>query len=107
EVVHGKGSLLWKMPGDDWQRFANLRAYYGFMWGHPGRKLLFMGGEFGQWREWDHDRELDWPLLDHAPHRGLQHLVGDLNAVLRAHPALYRGDDRAEAFEWSVGDDDH
>ncbi|MBN6150983.1 1,4-alpha-glucan branching enzyme [Xanthomonas sp. AmX2] len=105
EVVHGKGSLLSKMPGDTWQRFANLRAYLAFMWAHPGRKLLFMGGEFGQWREWDHDRALDWELLQREEHRGLARLVGDLNRQLRAQPALYRSDRAPEGFEWSVGDD--
>ncbi|MEM1410710.1 MAG: 1,4-alpha-glucan branching protein GlgB [Pseudomonadota bacterium] len=100
EVVHGKGSLLGRMPGDDWQRFANLRAYFGFMWAHPGKKLLFMGGEFAQSREWDHDSSLDWHLLDHAPHEGVQCLVRDLNHVYRAQPALYRDDFRPEGFEW-------
>ena len=105
EVVHGKGALLSKMPGDDWQQHANLRAYYGFMWAHPGRKLLFMGGEIGQRREWSHDREIDWSLLDAPRHAGLQRLVGDLNRLLRAHTALHADDDRPEGFEWSVGDD--
>ena len=82
EVVHGKGSLIGKMPGDRWQRFANLRAYFGFMWGHPGKKLLFMGGEFAQEREWNHDRELDWPSLDDPAHAGVQRLVR------RPQPAL-------------------
>ncbi|MEE7548171.1 1,4-alpha-glucan branching protein GlgB, partial [Xanthomonas sp. Kuri4-1] len=105
EVVHGKGALLAKMPGDEWRRFANLRAYLAFMWAHPGNKLLFMGGEFGQAREWNHDRTLDWDALGHAPHRGLSQLVGDLNRVLREQPALYRGDYRPDGFDWSVGDD--
>jgi 1,4-alpha-glucan branching enzyme len=101
EVVHGKGSLLGKMPGDDWQRFANLRAYYGFMYGHPGKKLLFMGGEFGQVREWSHDQSLDWHLLDLGPyHRGLQRLVRDLNRVYRSEPALHQVDDGPAGFEW-------
>ena len=105
EVVHGKGSLLGRMPGDRWQKFANLRAYYGFMWGHPGKKLLFMGGEFGQEREWDHDQSLDWHLLENADHAGLRALVGDLNRIYRSLPALHRLDCAAEGFEWLVGDD--
>ncbi|WP_426683583.1 1,4-alpha-glucan branching enzyme [Xanthomonas translucens pv. undulosa] len=107
EVVHGKGSLLAQMPGDSWQRFANLRAYLAFMWAHPGRKLLFMGGEFGQWQEWDHDRALDWGQAQRAEHRGVARLVGDLNRQLRAQPALYRSDRAADGFEWSVADDQH
>ncbi|MCD7098046.1 1,4-alpha-glucan branching enzyme [Stenotrophomonas sp. MMGLT7] len=107
EVVHGKGSLLSKMPGSDWQRFANLRAYLAFMWAHPGAKLLFMGGEFGQWREWNHDAELDWPLLEKPLHAGLAQLVGDLNRTLRAQPALHRAEHRCESFDWSIGDDHH
>src|SRR5690606_6075666 len=87
EVVHGKRSLLGRMPGDRWQRFANLRAYYGFMWGHPGKKLLFMGGEFGQENEWSHDHSLDWHLLEQPEHAGLKTLVGDLNHLYRALPA--------------------
>jgi 1,4-alpha-glucan branching enzyme len=105
EVVHGKSALLSKMPGDDWQRFANLRAYYGFMWAHPGRKLLFMGGEFGQWNEWNHDVSLDWGLLGGDRHRGLMHLVAELNRVMARHPALYRSDHTPLGFDWSVGDD--
>ncbi|MDR2872953.1 MAG: 1,4-alpha-glucan branching protein GlgB [Xanthomonadaceae bacterium] len=105
EVVYGKKSLLSKMPGDMWQRLANLRAYLAFMWAHPGSKLLFMGGEFGQWREWDHDGELDWALLEVEQHRGLMRLVGDLNRQLQTQPALYRCDRVSEGFEWSVGDD--
>ena len=81
EVVYGKGSLIGKMPGDRWQRFANLRAYFGFMWGHPGKKLLFMGGEFAQEREWNHDRELDWRSLDDPAHAGVQRVVRDLNRL--------------------------
>ena len=100
EVVHGKGSLLAKMPGDRWQQFANLRAYYGFMWGHPGKKLLFMGCEFAQQAEWDHDRSLDWHLLQHAPHAGVQRLVRDLNHLYRAHPALHEQDFSGAGFEW-------
>ena len=100
EVVHGKGSLLGKMPGDAWQRFANLRAYYGFMWTHPGKKLLFMGCEFGQEREWGHDRQLDWQLLDDPMHGGLLGLVRDLNRLYRTEPALHRLDALAEGFAW-------
>jgi 1,4-alpha-glucan branching enzyme len=105
EVVYGKGSLLGRMPGDPWQRLANLRAYLGFMWAHPGKKLLFMGGEVAQYNEWNHDGSIDWHLLDDAAHRGLQRLVADLNATLRAHPALFRFDARPEGFRWVVGDD--
>jgi 1,4-alpha-glucan branching enzyme len=105
EVVHGKGSLLAKMPGDDWQRFANLRAYLGFMWGHPGKKLLFMGGEFGQSREWSHDRELDWQELDDPKHQGVQRLVRDLNLLLRAAPALHRMDSDPAGFAWVEAND--
>jgi 1,4-alpha-glucan branching enzyme len=101
EVVHGKGSLLGKMPGDEWQRFANLRALYGFMYGHPGKKLLFMGGELAQSAEWNHDRSLDWHLLDAGPfHRGVQHLVRDLNHLYRAEPALHEQDHEAAGFQW-------
>ncbi|CAE6701414.1 1,4-alpha-glucan branching enzyme [Xanthomonas arboricola] len=107
EVVHGTGGLLGQMPGDDWRRFANLRAYLALMWAHPGDKLLFMGAEFGQWNDWNHDQSLDWHLLDGAAHRGVQQLVGDLNATLRRVPALYRGTHRADGFDWSVADDAH
>jgi 1,4-alpha-glucan branching enzyme len=101
EVVHGKGSLLGKMPGDEWQRFANLRLLYGFMWGYPGKKLLFMGSEFGQPAEWNHDRSLDWHLLDRGPyHRGVQHLVADLNALYRREPALHQLDTEPAGFQW-------
>ncbi|HEY4249752.1 MAG TPA: 1,4-alpha-glucan branching protein GlgB [Roseomonas sp.] len=105
EVVHGKASLLGRMPGDDWRRFANLRAYYGFMWGHPGKKLLFMGGEFAQPGEWNHDVALPWALLDDARHRGVQRLVADLNALYRAEPALHRLDADPAGFRWVIGDD--
>ena len=105
EVVHGKGSLLEKMPGDDWQRFANLRAYYGFMWGHPGKKLLFMGQEFAQRGEWNHDVELPWATLDDPRHAGVQRLVRDLNHLYRERPALHRLDCMPQGFEWIVGDD--
>jgi 1,4-alpha-glucan branching enzyme len=100
EVVHGKGSLFGKMPGDRWQKFANLRAYLGFMFGHPGKKLLFMGGELAQEREWNHDTSLDWHLLDDAMHRGVQALVRDLNRAYRELPALHERDCEAEGFEW-------
>ncbi|MBS0223154.1 MAG: 1,4-alpha-glucan branching protein GlgB [Proteobacteria bacterium] len=105
EVVHGKGSLLGKMPGDRWQKFANLRAYFGFMWSHPGKKLLFMGGEIAQEREWNHDREIDWFLLDQPDHAGVQRLVRDLNHLYRNEPALYARDSEPEGFRWIVGDD--
>ena len=100
EVVHGKGSMLAKMPGDGWQRFANLRAYYGFMWGHPGKKLLFMGQEFAQANEWNHDATLPWELLDAPNHRGVQTLIHDLNHLYRTYPALHRHDCVAAGFEW-------
>jgi 1,4-alpha-glucan branching enzyme len=100
EVVHGKGSLIGKMPGDDWQKFANLRALFGYMWTHPGKKLLFMGGEFGQWSEWNHDSSLEWHLLDHAPHQGLHRWLTDLNHLYRQSPALYQRDFSNDGFEW-------
>lgn len=105
EVVHGKRSLIDKMPGDRWQKFANLRAYLAFMWTHPGKKLLFMGCEFGQWREWSHDRELDWFLLEEPDHRGAQALLADLNRLYRAEPALYELDSDHRGFQWIIGDD--
>jgi 1,4-alpha-glucan branching enzyme len=100
EVVHGKGSLLGKMPGDDWQRFANLRAYYGFMYAHPGKKLLFMGAEIAQEREWNHDASLDWHLLEDPKHEGIKALVRDLNRVYRDTRALHELDFSGEGFEW-------
>lgn len=100
EVVHGKGSLLGKMPGDRWQKFANLRAYYSFMWTHPGKKLLFMGCEFGQEREWSHDRALDWHLCDDPLHGGVQRLVRDLNRLYRELPAMHQRDCEPDGFEW-------
>jgi 1,4-alpha-glucan branching enzyme len=101
EVVHGKGSLYQKMPGDDWQRFANLRCGYAFMYGHPGKKLLFMGCEFGQTREWHHDRSLDWHLLTMGPfHAGLMALVRDLNYLYRTEPALHQVDFEPAGFHW-------
>jgi 1,4-alpha-glucan branching enzyme len=105
EVVYGKGSLLGKMPGDRWQRFANLRAYLGFMWAHPGKKLLFMGSEIAQAREWNHDAELDWPLLGDPMHAGIQRLVGDLNRLYAGQPSLHQRDALASGFRWLVGDD--
>jgi 1,4-alpha-glucan branching enzyme len=100
EVVHGKSSMLGKMPGDDWRKFANLRLLYGYMTGHPGKKLLFMGCEFGQWREWNHDTGLDWHLLEYQPHQGLQRWVRDLNTFYRGEPALYELDADQRGFEW-------
>ena len=100
EVVHGKRSLLGRMPGDDWQRFANLRAYYGFMFGHPGKKLLFMGAEIAQEKEWNHDQSLHWHLLEQPRHRGVQLLVRDLNRVYRETDALHQLDFSSEGFEW-------
>ncbi|MHB1161947.1 MAG: 1,4-alpha-glucan branching protein GlgB [Chloroflexota bacterium] len=105
EVVHGKGSLLEKMPGDDWQKFANLRLLFGYMWAQPGKKLLFMGGEFGQRQEWHHDASLDWHLLQCAPHAGVQRWLEDLNRFRREEPALYRLDFDPGGFEWISGGD--
>jgi 1,4-alpha-glucan branching enzyme len=100
EVVHGKGSLVGKLPGDEWQRFANLRLLLGYMWTHPGKKLLFMGSEFGQTAEWNHDKSLDWHLLQYGPHAGAQAWLRDLNAVYRSRPALYARDFSHDGFEW-------
>jgi 1,4-alpha-glucan branching enzyme len=100
EVVHGKRALLAKMPGDDWQKFANLRALLGYMYGHPGKKMLFMGGELGQWGEWNHDESLPWHLLQYEPHRGLQRYVRDLNRLYREHPALFDTDFDWSGFQW-------
>jgi 1,4-alpha-glucan branching enzyme len=108
EVVHGKGSLLGKMAGDRWQKFANLRAYFGFMWTHPGKKLLFMGGEFAQEREWNHDQSLDWHLLNDPFHRGVQAVVRDLNRLYHDTPALHVHDTDPAGFEWiNATDADH
>ncbi|WP_420143497.1 1,4-alpha-glucan branching protein GlgB [Sphingobium sp.] len=104
EVVHGKASLLHKMSGDDWQKFATLRAYYAFMWGYPGKKLLFMGQEFAQRDEWSEARALDWHLLDHGPHQGVQRLIGDLNQLYRSRAALHARDCEADGFEWVLVD---
>jgi len=106
EVVHGKGSILGRMPGDDWQRFANLRAYYGFMFGHPGKKLNFMGNEIGQAREWAFEQSLDWHLLEQPLHRGVQALFTDLNRLYRSLPALHARDCDPAGFEWLVDNDD-
>ena len=103
--MHGKGTLLTKMAGDDWQKFANLRAYYAFMWGYPGKKLLFMGQEFAQRNEWSEARALDWHLLEHAPHQGVQKLVRDLNYLYRSRPALHARDCEPEGFAWLIADD--
>jgi 1,4-alpha-glucan branching enzyme len=100
EVVYGKGSLFNKMPGDDWQKFANLRLLLGYMWAHPGKQLLFMGGEFGQRGEWNHDRSLDWHLLDEPGHAGLRQWVADLNRFYRSEPALWQYDFDERGFEW-------
>jgi 1,4-alpha-glucan branching enzyme len=105
EVVHGKGSMLTKMPGNGWEKFANLRAYYGFMWAHPGKKLLFMGQEFAQGAEWNHSQSLDWHQLDIAEHRGVQRLVRDLNRVYRDVKALHVNDCSPDGFEWIEGHD--
>jgi 1,4-alpha-glucan branching enzyme len=100
EVVHGKGSMIGKMPGDDWQKFANLRLLYGYMYLHPGKKLLFMGGEFGQWAEWNHEASLEWHLLQYDPHQGLQRWVRDLNTFLRGERALFEQDFEPAGFVW-------
>ncbi len=100
EVVHGKGSLLGRMPGDDWKKFANLRLMFSYMFTHPGTKLLFMGGEFGQSSEWNHDRSLDWHLLDHAPHQGILAIIRDLNNLYKSEPALYEFAFDDKGFEW-------
>jgi 1,4-alpha-glucan branching enzyme len=100
EVVHGKRSLLYRMPGDEWQRFANLRLLYTYMFTHPGKKLLFMGGEFGQGDEWNHHQALDWYVLEHRYHQGVQDLVRDLNKTYKDHSALYQYDFEPRGFEW-------
>jgi 1,4-alpha-glucan branching enzyme len=105
EVVHGKGSILSRMPGDAWQKFANLRAYYGFMWGHPGKKLLFMGQEFGQGAEWNYQQSLDWHLLEVGWHKGVQLLVKDLNRAYRELPALHQRDCDGSGFAWVDAND--
>jgi len=100
EVVHGKGSLIGKMPGDEWQRFANLRLLFGYMYAQPGKKLLFMGGEWGQVREWTHDASLEWHVLQYPVHRGVQKWVEQLNRVYREQPALHELDNDPAGFEW-------
>src|SRR5690606_23525272 len=99
EVVHGKGSLIGRMPGDRWQKFANLRAYFTFMWTHPGKKLLFMGGEFAQEREWNHDWQLDWHHLEDPMHQGVRDLIRDLNLIYRNERSLHELDCEPEGFE--------
>jgi 1,4-alpha-glucan branching enzyme len=105
EVVHGKRSLLDKMPGDRWQKFANLRSLYAYMWAHPGKKLLFMGGELGEWEEWNYDGSLHWNLLEYAEHQGVQSLIRDLNKTYRTQPALYELDDSPDGFRWLEAND--
>jgi 1,4-alpha-glucan branching enzyme len=105
EVVHGKGSILGRMPGDDWQRFANLRAYYGYMWAHPGKKLLFMGQEFAQSNEWNHDWELPWHEASETRHAGIAALIRDLNSFYREHAAMHTLDCDSRGFEWIAVDD--
>jgi 1,4-alpha-glucan branching enzyme len=104
EVVHGKGSILSRMPGDRWQQFANVRLLYAYMYAHPGKKLLFMGNEFAQGREWSHERSLDWHLLQYPEHAGAARLVRDLNHLYRATPALYERDAEPEGFRWLAQD---
>jgi 1,4-alpha-glucan branching enzyme len=100
EVVHGKGPLIGRMPGDEWQRFANLRLLYGWMFTHPGTKLLFMGGEIGQTSEWKHDNSLEWHLLDHAPHKGIKAMVTGINKLYTSEPAMYELGFSSDGFEW-------
>jgi 1,4-alpha-glucan branching enzyme len=100
EVVHMKGSLIQKMSGDEWQKFANLRAYYGLMWSHPGKKLLFMGGEFAQWQEWNFAKSLEWDALSAPNHQGVRKLVQDLNRIVQTEPALYEDDFEWTGFTW-------
>ena len=105
EVVHGKQSLLSQMPGDLWQKFANLRLLYGYQYSMPGKKLLFMGGEIGQWHEWNHNAELDWALVGHHHHDGIRRLIGDLNRLYREQPALYEAEEEPKGFQWITCDD--
>jgi len=105
EVVHGKKSLLWRMPGTRWEQFANLRLLYAYQWAHPGKKLLFMGCEFGQDHEWDHNKSLDWHLLEFPEHQGIQRLVGDLNRIYRSHSALHEKDCEQGGLVWIDAND--
>ncbi|MGH8266595.1 MAG: alpha amylase C-terminal domain-containing protein, partial [Steroidobacteraceae bacterium] len=105
EVVHGKGALIGKMPGDEWQQFASLRLLFGYMWTHPGKKLLFMGGEFGQRREWHHEESLEWHVLRYPLHAGVQRWIRDLNRLYRGTPALYELDFSDAGFQWIDCDD--
>jgi 1,4-alpha-glucan branching enzyme len=105
EVVHGKGSLINKMPGDDWQKFANMRLLMGYMYAHPGKKLMFMGSEFGQWSEWNHERSLDWHLNDFESHQGLHKWMKDVNATYKKYPSLYEVDFEPEGFKWLDAND--
>jgi 1,4-alpha-glucan branching enzyme len=107
EVVHGKGSMLAKMPGDHWQKLANLRCYLGFMWAHPGKKLLFMGCEIAQDTEWSHDDSLHWDLLDRDQHAGIQHLIRRVNEIYAEEPALQAGDFDPQGFQWAAVDDEN
>ena len=100
EVVHGKGSVVNKMPGDPWQKFANLRMFYAWMYAHPGKKLLFQGGEIGQWAEWDHDKSVDWHLLEYPLHNGVRRLIQHLNYLYKAESAFWLNDDTYQGFEW-------
>ncbi|MGH7127953.1 MAG: alpha amylase C-terminal domain-containing protein, partial [Planctomycetaceae bacterium] len=103
--VHGKRALISQMPGDYWQQFANLRLLYGYQYAMPGKKLLFMGGEFGQWTEWNHDAQLDWALFGHQYHDSLRRYIGDLNHMYKSQPALYETDFESAGFEWVQCDD--
>jgi 1,4-alpha-glucan branching enzyme len=105
EVVHGKGSLIGRMPGDAWHKFAGLRVYFSWMWTFPGKKLLFMGGEIAQWSEWNSNGSIEWNLLDYPLHRGVQTLIVDLNALYRKSQSLYGADNDPNGFQWLVADD--
>jgi len=105
EVVHGKGSLIRKVDGDPWQKYASLRLLFGYQWTAPGKKLLFMGDELGVWNEWNHDGELDWPIGSHPAHAGIARWLGDLNRAYREYHALHRGDCESWGFRWLVADD--